>query len=101
MVRYHALLSLRELGRRAEFLNAQLEHLNELIVPLVTARAPGLRGWYGITVALAVTHRTSASPWPGTRLAMWATHIRPGCPAGLASASLNAGRHFRPVATVQ
>jgi transposase len=47
MVRYHTLLSLRELGRRAEFLNAQLERLNDLIVPLVTARAPGLSGWYG------------------------------------------------------
>jgi hypothetical protein len=40
MVRCHTLLSLRELGRRAEFLNAQLERLDELIVPLVTARAP-------------------------------------------------------------
>jgi transposase len=47
MVRCHTLLSLRELGRRAEFLNAQLERLDELIVPLVTARAPGLPGWYG------------------------------------------------------
>jgi hypothetical protein len=47
MVRCHTLLSLRELGLRAEFLNAQLERLDELIVPLVTARAPGLPGWYG------------------------------------------------------
>ena len=47
MVRCHTLLSLRELGRHAEFLNAQLERLDELIVPLVTARAPGLPGWYG------------------------------------------------------
>jgi len=42
MVRCHTLLSLRDPGRRAEFLNAQLERLDELIVPLVTARAPGL-----------------------------------------------------------
>jgi hypothetical protein len=42
MVRYHTLLSLRELGRRAQFLDAQLERPGELIVPLVTARAPGL-----------------------------------------------------------
>jgi len=47
MVRCHTLLLLRELGRRAEFLNAQLERLDELIVPLVTARAPGLLGLYG------------------------------------------------------
>src|SRR5262249_1146889 len=39
-LRYHPLLPLRELGRRAQFLDAQLERLNELIVPLVTARAP-------------------------------------------------------------
>jgi hypothetical protein len=64
MVRCHTLLSLRELGRRAEFLNAQLERLDELIVPLVTARARGLPGWYGITVALRVTHHTRASPRP-------------------------------------
>jgi transposase len=48
MVRYHTLLSLRELGRRAQFLDAQLERLDELIVPLVTARAPGLLGLYGV-----------------------------------------------------
>src|SRR5262252_8068773 len=40
MVRYHTLLSLRELGRRAEFLDGQLRRLDALIVPLVTARAP-------------------------------------------------------------
>jgi transposase len=48
MVRYHTLLSLRELGRRAEFLDAQLGRLDELIVPLVTARAPALLSLYGI-----------------------------------------------------
>jgi hypothetical protein len=48
MVRYHTLLSLRELGRRAVFLDAQLEHLDELITPLVTARAPGLLSLYEV-----------------------------------------------------
>jgi transposase len=48
MVRYHTLLSLRELGRRAQFLDQQLDRLDELIVPLVTARAPGLLARYGI-----------------------------------------------------
>jgi transposase len=48
MVRYHTLLSLRELGRRAQFLDGQLEHLDELIIPLVAARAPGLLQFYGI-----------------------------------------------------
>src|SRR5438034_5716514 len=40
LVRYHTLLALRELGRRAQFLDGQLGRLDELIVPLVTARAP-------------------------------------------------------------
>jgi len=48
MVRYHTLLSLRELGRRAGFLGGQLGHLDELIVPLVTARAPGLLALHGV-----------------------------------------------------
>jgi transposase len=48
MIRYHTLLSLRELGRRAQFLDGQLDRLGELIVPLVTARAPGLLQLYGV-----------------------------------------------------
>ncbi|HEY6280000.1 MAG TPA: transposase, partial [Streptosporangiaceae bacterium] len=48
MVRYHTLLSLRELGRRAEFLDGQIDRPGELIVPLVTARAPGLLALYGV-----------------------------------------------------
>jgi transposase len=48
VVRYHTLLSLRELGRRAQFLDQQLDRLDELIVPLVTARAPGLLARYGV-----------------------------------------------------
>src|SRR5262249_21395660 len=48
MVRYHTLLSLRELGRRAQFLDGQLQRLDEFIVPPVTARAPGLLALYGV-----------------------------------------------------
>src|SRR5215470_7867480 len=40
-VGYPARIALRELGRRAQFLSRQLERLDELMVPLVTARAPG------------------------------------------------------------
>jgi transposase len=35
-------VALRELGRRARFPAGQLERLDELIIPLVTARTPGL-----------------------------------------------------------
>jgi hypothetical protein len=47
MVCYHTLLALRELGRRAQFPGGQLGRLDELIVPLVTARAPRLLSLYG------------------------------------------------------
>jgi transposase len=40
--------ALRELGRRVEFLDAQIGRLDELIVPLVTARAPGLLALHGV-----------------------------------------------------
>ena len=45
---YATRVALRELGRRAVFLDGQLERLDELIVPLVTARAPGLLALFGI-----------------------------------------------------
>jgi transposase len=45
---YAVRIALRELGRRVEFLDGQLERLDDLIVPLVTARAPGLLGLYGV-----------------------------------------------------
>ena len=47
-VGYATRVALRELGRRAEFLDGQTGRLDELIVPLVTARAPGLLAVYGI-----------------------------------------------------
>ena len=47
-VGYATRIALRELGRRAEFPDGQIERLDELIVPLVTARAPGLLAVYGV-----------------------------------------------------
>ena len=45
---YAIRVALRELGRRAQFLDAQLGRLDELIGPLVTARAPGLLSLHGV-----------------------------------------------------
>jgi len=45
---YAVRVALRELGRRVEFLDGQLERLDELIVPLVTARAPSLLSLHGV-----------------------------------------------------
>jgi transposase len=47
-VGYATRIALRELGRRAEFFDGQIERLDELIVPLVTARAPSLLALHGI-----------------------------------------------------
>ena len=51
-------------GRGAQFLDGQLVRLDELIVPLVTARAPGLLAVYGACPAHrgAAAHRGRGSP---------------------------------------
>jgi hypothetical protein len=80
MVRYHTLLSLRELGRRAQFLDAQLERLDELSVPLATARAPSLLRLHGVGPDTAAVLLIAAGDHPG-RLrseAAWApVRVRP------------------------
>jgi transposase len=48
VVGYATRIALRELGRRAEFLDGQLQRLDEQIVPLVTAHAPGLLALHGV-----------------------------------------------------
>jgi transposase len=45
---YATRVALRELGRRIQFLEAQIKRLDELIGPLVTARAPGLLALHGV-----------------------------------------------------
>jgi transposase len=47
-VGYATRVALRELGRRAEFPGGQTGRIDALIVPLLTARAPGLLAVYGI-----------------------------------------------------
>jgi len=48
VVGYHTRIALRELGRRAEFLDSQIERLDDLIGPLVTGHAPGLLALHGV-----------------------------------------------------
>jgi transposase len=62
---YAVRVALRELGRRAEFLDGQLERLDDLIVPLVTARAPGLLALYGIGPRTAALLLIAAGDHPG------------------------------------
>ena len=64
-VGYATRIALRELGRRAEFLDGQLGRLDELIVPLVTARAPGLLALYGVGPNTAALLLIAAGDHPG------------------------------------
>jgi transposase len=65
VVGYATRIALRELGRRAEFLDGQLGRLDELIVPLVTARAPGLLALYGVGPDTAALLLIAAGDHPG------------------------------------
>jgi transposase len=62
---YATRIALRELARRAQFLDGQLERLDELIVPLVTARAPALLALYGIGPDTAAMLLVAAGDHPG------------------------------------
>jgi transposase len=64
-VGYATRIALRELGRRAVFPGGQLERLDELIGPLVTARAPGLLARYGIGPNTAALLLIAAGDHPG------------------------------------
>jgi transposase len=65
VVRYHTLLSLRELGRRAQYPGGQLTRLDQLITPLVTARAPGLLSLSGAGPDTAAVLLIAAGDNPG------------------------------------
>ena len=62
---YATRVALRELGRRARFLDAQLDRLDELIGPLVTARAPGLLSLHGVGPDTAALLLIAAGDHPG------------------------------------
>jgi transposase len=64
-VGYATRIALKELARRAQFLDGQLERLDELIIPLVTARAPGLLALYGVGPDTAALLLVAAGDHPG------------------------------------
>ncbi|MGH3164255.1 MAG: transposase family protein, partial [Streptosporangiaceae bacterium] len=87
-------VALRELGRRAQFPDSQLERLDELIVPLVTAHAPGLLAVYGLGPRTAALLLIAAGDHPG-RLrseAAWA-HLCGVAPIPASSGKRNRHRH--------
>jgi transposase len=65
VVGYATRVALRELGRRVQFLDSQLERLDELIAPLVAARAPGLLAVYGTGPNTAALLLIAAGDHPG------------------------------------
>jgi transposase len=62
---YATRIALRELGRRATFPGSQPGRPGELIVALVTARAPGLPGLYGVGPDTAAMLLVAAGDHPG------------------------------------
>ena len=58
-------IALRELGRRGQFLDGQLARLDQLIIPLVTARAPGLLQLHGVGPDTAAMLLIAAGDNPG------------------------------------
>ena len=81
---YATRVALRELGRRARFLDAQLDRLDELIVPLVTARAPGLLSLHGV------------GPDTAALLLIAAGIIRSACAARARGRTCAVSPRFRP-----
>jgi transposase len=91
---YATRVALRELGRRAVFPGGQLERLDALIIPLVTARAPGLLALYGIGPNTAALLLIAAGDHPG-RLrseAAWA-HLCAAAPIPASSGKVTRHRH--------
>jgi transposase len=62
---YATRVALREPVRRARFLDARIEQLDELIVPLVTSRAPGLLALPGVGPDTAALLLIAAGDHPG------------------------------------
>ena len=90
---YATRIAVRELGRRAEFPGGQLGRLDELIVPLVTARAPGLLTLHGVGPDTAALLLIATGDHPG-RLrseAAWA-HLRAVAPIPASSGKVTRHR---------
>jgi len=90
---YATRVALREPVRRAQFLDAQLDRLDELIGPLVTERAPGLLALPGAgpdTTALLLV--TAGDHPERLRSESSRAHLRGAAPVP-ASSGKTAGRH--------
>jgi transposase len=89
---YATRIALRELGRRAQFLDGQPGRPGELIAPLVTTRAPGLLALYGIGPHTAALLLIAAGDHPG-RLRSEAAWAHPCAAAPIPASSGKTVRH--------
>jgi len=64
IVGYTTRVALRELARRVEWLDAQADRLDELLVPLVAFRSPGLLALYGVGTDTAAALLVAAGDHP-------------------------------------
>jgi hypothetical protein len=86
-------IALRERGRRAQFLDGPLERLDELIVPLVTARAPGLLAVSGVGPCTAALLLIAAGDHPGRlRSEAAGAHLRGAAPIPASSGKVTRRR---------
>jgi transposase len=96
-VSYCTKMALRELGRRAEFLDDQIARLNELLTPLVAVAAPGLLALRGVGPDTAALLLITAGDRPG-RLrseAAWA-HMCGAAPIPAGSGKTDGRVRFNP-----
>jgi transposase len=63
-VGYTTRIALRELGRRATYLDEQIERLDLQLIPLVAAQGPGLLAIYGVGTDTAATLLIAAGDHP-------------------------------------
>lgn len=94
---YATRIALRELGRRAEFLAAQIDYLDTLLLPLVELQAPSLLEMYGTGPHIAAILIIAAGDHPD-RLrseAAWA-HLCGAAPVPAGSGKTNGRFRLNP-----
>ena len=96
-VGYATRVALRELGRRAEYLQAQIGHLDELLLPLIEQQAPSLLEMHGVGPYAAAILIIAAGDHPD-RLrseASWA-HLCGAAPIPASSGKTNGCYRLNP-----
>ena len=96
-VGYATRIALRELGRRAEYLRAQIDYLDQLLLPLVEEQAPSLLEMYGTGPHIAAILIIAAGDHPDRLCseAAWA-HLCGAAPIPAGSGKTNGRLRLNP-----